>query len=301
LSGLQRSIESVLAQDHPSIEIVISDNASSDGTEAYCRTLADADARVGYFRHEQNAGAARNFNFVVRQAKGDFVMWLADDDTLADGAVRASVEYLQSHPSVVLVGGRSLIANADGSTVEAESLTVQGGTPTQRVLAYYRTVLYNSIFYGVWRRDVLLSVLPFPGTLGGDWIAIGRATWFGDIVTIPLSVSMVREGWNTRRTMRTLPRQLGLPDWQGRVPFGVTAWNAGADVYRLARADAHSIPSSAALGLRCGVLVLRRFSPFWSARKMSWLVFNHLPAPLRDRLRRLRRRGRAAPGPAPVV
>ena len=54
------AITSCLAQDYDNFELIISDNASTDGTERICREFATKDARVKYFRNEKNLGAGRN-------------------------------------------------------------------------------------------------------------------------------------------------------------------------------------------------------------------------------------------------
>ena len=58
---LPEAIESLIAQDHADLEIVICDNASTDGTSEYCRRVATLDSRVTYHRFDENLGAAVNF------------------------------------------------------------------------------------------------------------------------------------------------------------------------------------------------------------------------------------------------
>src|SRR5687767_11052901 len=69
---IRRSIRSILDQDYRNLELVISDNASTDETEAICREMAATDDRIRYFRNEVNLGAAKNYNRVFELAQGEF-------------------------------------------------------------------------------------------------------------------------------------------------------------------------------------------------------------------------------------
>lgn len=79
--GLKRALASIRAQTYGHLEIIISDNASTDPSVALL--IADAsreDDRIRAYRQESNRGPYFNFIFVLRQAKGPFFMWAADDD-----------------------------------------------------------------------------------------------------------------------------------------------------------------------------------------------------------------------------
>src|SRR2546422_495342 len=65
---LRRAIESALTQDYPNIELVISDNASTDETEAICLEACRSDGRVKYLRQQNNHGAVTNFREVLKQS-----------------------------------------------------------------------------------------------------------------------------------------------------------------------------------------------------------------------------------------
>jgi glycosyltransferase involved in cell wall biosynthesis len=54
---LSESLDSLLAQTYPDLELIISDNASVDGTEAICRDYAARDGRIRYVRQQANIGA----------------------------------------------------------------------------------------------------------------------------------------------------------------------------------------------------------------------------------------------------
>ena len=95
-----RAIESALNQDYPNIEIVISDNASTDATSEVCRRYAQEQPNVRYVRQPRNLGAIRNFDEVLRQSSGQFFMWLGDDDWLDPNYVRLALARLNLNPEV---------------------------------------------------------------------------------------------------------------------------------------------------------------------------------------------------------
>jgi glycosyltransferase involved in cell wall biosynthesis len=96
-------IRSVLSQTHERLELVISDNASSDGTEEVCRDLAARDRRIVYHRQSRNVGLLNNFIEVIRRARGTFFRWIGDDDWLAPQYVSRCVETLAGDPRLILV------------------------------------------------------------------------------------------------------------------------------------------------------------------------------------------------------
>ncbi|MCG8158725.1 glycosyltransferase [Brenneria goodwinii] len=80
LNKLKRAIESVKNQDYKNIEILICDDASTDGTRLFSENLALQDTRVKYFRNEENKGACATRNLGIFNATGKFITGLDDDD-----------------------------------------------------------------------------------------------------------------------------------------------------------------------------------------------------------------------------
>src|SRR6476660_4045378 len=77
---LRQALESLLNQSHANIEVIISDNASTDETGRICEEFTKNDCRISYFHQSTNKSAIWNFNFVLRQARGEYFMWAAHDD-----------------------------------------------------------------------------------------------------------------------------------------------------------------------------------------------------------------------------
>ena len=77
---IREAIDSLLAQTFTDFELIISDNASTDGTAAICKEYALKDKRINYIRQGTNLGASVNFNLVLNKAVGKYFMWAAHDD-----------------------------------------------------------------------------------------------------------------------------------------------------------------------------------------------------------------------------
>jgi glycosyltransferase involved in cell wall biosynthesis len=95
------AIDALLAQSFRDFELIISDNASSDATEALCRQYAASDARVRYVRQSVNIGSARNFAFVLEQARAGWFMWAACDDVRSPDFLDVNLSFLEAHPDFV--------------------------------------------------------------------------------------------------------------------------------------------------------------------------------------------------------
>jgi glycosyltransferase involved in cell wall biosynthesis len=99
---LGEALDSILAQSFADFELVISDNGSSDGTQAMCETYAARDGRIRYYREDVNRGAAWNYNRLVELARGEYFKWAAHDDLLAPTFLERCVEGLDRNPAAVL-------------------------------------------------------------------------------------------------------------------------------------------------------------------------------------------------------
>jgi glycosyltransferase involved in cell wall biosynthesis len=98
---LRRALDSLLGQSFADFELVISDNASTDGTESICREYAERDPRIRYVRQSKNLDVVVNFKFVLDEARGDYFMWAASDDTRSRDFVEVNIKFLSANPEYV--------------------------------------------------------------------------------------------------------------------------------------------------------------------------------------------------------
>jgi glycosyltransferase involved in cell wall biosynthesis len=183
-STLARALASVRRQTYKNLEIVVSDNASTDETPAIGRRAAAEDARVRYFRQERPLPAWENFRFVLDQATGDYFFWAADDDLHSPDYVETLVAALSSSPGAVLAVTDVVRFHPD-TDPEAGTLVPYAGAGSPRSYAQLlRKVILSSCseFYGLFRIEHLRS---FPWTgfdYGPDHILLFHVLLHGDVV-----------------------------------------------------------------------------------------------------------------------
>jgi len=122
---IRAAIKSLLEQSFHDFELIVSDNSSGDATESIVRDFMNRDPRVRLHCQASNLGAARNFGFVLDQARGRRFMWAAADDLWTQGWLGARVEECRRQPCLSY-GAISQI-NEAGDTV---SHPAHGRTPT---------------------------------------------------------------------------------------------------------------------------------------------------------------------------
>ena len=105
---IQESIEYLLNQSFKDFELIIADNASTDGTETICRGIAERDPRVRYHRHTSNIGVFRNYNYVFKLATAPYFKWASCNDICLDGFLESvSTSSAPGQTSCWRIPGRS--------------------------------------------------------------------------------------------------------------------------------------------------------------------------------------------------
>ena len=104
----------MLAQTHSNLELVISDNASTDGTQEICRRFAREDRRVVYQRQATNVGLLNNFISAAENAAGTYVRWIGDDDSLEPDYVSRVLDVFAEDERRVVVTTQIVYSDADG-------------------------------------------------------------------------------------------------------------------------------------------------------------------------------------------
>jgi glycosyltransferase involved in cell wall biosynthesis len=114
-SFVEAMLDSVLRQSYPNAEIIVSDDASSDGTQEALRALAPPNVRL--LLNDSNAGISGNCNRLLGAARGDYLAWLAGDDLMLPGKLERQVERLERNPRAVSCFHDAEVFDSDSGAV----------------------------------------------------------------------------------------------------------------------------------------------------------------------------------------
>jgi glycosyltransferase involved in cell wall biosynthesis len=185
---LSQALDSLLGQDYANLEVIVSDNASADGTEAICRTYAQRDARLQYHRAEHNKGAVWNFNRVFELAGGEYFMWSAHDDLRDPRYVSACVAALRARPDAVLCCTDIRFVDEDGREIEVPphvaGIRPAGETVRGRLRKVARACNWYDV-YGLARTSALRQTRRAVPTWGFDVVVELELCLRGPVLLVP--------------------------------------------------------------------------------------------------------------------
>lgn len=175
-SRIGRAIDSLLAQDYPELEIIISDNASSDNTVEICSQYAEQDQRIHLHKNLVNMGPTLNFEKVLQLAHSTYFMWAADDDQWSPNYVSALVDAYRQTPDAVLSAGRMIGVNEQGErkgTWSTAQSPETAGKSRVEVTQLFLRGHATSWIYGLFKKTILETEV-------ARWKKL--PVWGGDIV-----------------------------------------------------------------------------------------------------------------------
>jgi GT2 family glycosyltransferase len=162
-----------LAARRTAIEVVVVDNASSDGSVELLRAAHPAVTLVA---NEENVGFARAVNLAARHARAPFLLLLNPDTVSCPGSIDRLLEFAREHPGHGLYGGRTV--GPDGQTDPRscwgqQSLWSLACFATMADAAWRGSRLLDPESLGGWRRDSVREV----GIVTGCFLLVEREAW----------------------------------------------------------------------------------------------------------------------------
>ena len=190
---LEGSLESLRRQDYPNIEILVSDNASTDGTGEIARRIANADPRVSYQRCDENIGVAANFRYVQENASGRYFMWAAGHDEWSEDLVTQSVAALEANRDAAIAFATSHWIDEAGERIESRNTDYED-TRGKSVFMKYFSVMWGNMHpvLGLIRKDYLNRTSSVQNFAGADLALLAELILMGDFVHAPGA------SWNRR-------------------------------------------------------------------------------------------------------
>ena len=234
---LKEAIESIVAQSFEEFELLISDNASMDGTAELCRAYAREDRRIRYERAERNHGCAWNHNRVLELATGQYFKWCAADDVLGLDFVRKCVERLdRASEAVLCYSGTTTVIDEWGKEIAiAEDEThVDSRDPVVRFASLLGPLRHN-VFYGLIRAELLRRSRPMGAYLAADRCLVAELSLLGPFAKIGEKLFFRRmHDHNLRRSAKeeleiydpSMLRRVPIREWRVAREHLSTVWRA---------------------------------------------------------------------------
>ena len=188
---LSRLFDSLLAQDLQAIEVVVSDNGSTDRTEDICEEYVRRGLCVRYYRNRENLGQIANFNRVLELARGKYFRWLGADDWLEPEYTRRCVEALETQPEFVGVTTYQDHIHDDGKRDYSEYRGERLDSPSPHVrfqrMGWFMTAGHYTLdpIYTMMRRDILLATHRLQILPNTDQVLAMELSLFGPWTHVP--------------------------------------------------------------------------------------------------------------------
>ena len=198
---LAKALESIINQTYTNIEIIISDNCSTDLTSEICQKYLGLDARIKYTRFEENRGTIANFNNVFNLSSGDFFMWASHDDFHEPTFISECIKSFTDKPEAALCA-----PNMRGITSPKATQHWIGDLSTFKdknsvISRYFETLRHFPAvaMYGLYRSSMIRRTSLLPKGVGADLLFIQNLALYGSFIEIDqvLFTYYGREKWNT--------------------------------------------------------------------------------------------------------
>jgi glycosyltransferase involved in cell wall biosynthesis len=209
----------VLKQEYENIEFLITDNASTDGTEEVGRELASADKRVRYHRQSHNIGLINNFEWAKQHCRGRYLRWIGDNDVILPTYVSRCLELFAEDPRLVLVTTQLGYIDRNGQTAstryDADALRSNDAAARLQEVLRLLTSSYLLLdpLYGMGRVDAIRTIV-HDQMLRGDEVYATKLALAGPWGHVPEILAFRHRDTPVVSNLVSL---LEVPAWHSRV------------------------------------------------------------------------------------
>jgi len=173
---LAPSIECILGQTFGDLELIICDNASTDGSLDVARAYAAKDKRVRVVPSTRNVGANPNYRKAALAATGDYFKWSSSNDLIEPTFIESCVNVLDSNASAVLCHGQTAIFTNDprNASLYRDDFALEMDDAVARFVRLCDGLRLNNIMNGLIRRQALIQTSVMPDYMSSDIVVLAE-------------------------------------------------------------------------------------------------------------------------------
>lgn len=188
-----QALQSIVDQSYDNLEIIISDDCSSDGTQSILTDFSERHPRVVLFLQKKNLGITANYNFLTEKCSGKYVATFAGDDVMLPNKIKQQVDALEAdegssfcHHAVTIldyhsnVPGKTLTRKYVNNITTIHDVLRGFGIPGSMTLMYRRSLVTNPAF----EPSILVA---------SDWFQIIKLAMSGRGIYIDESLCFYRQ------------------------------------------------------------------------------------------------------------
>ncbi|MBF0448669.1 MAG: glycosyltransferase family 2 protein [Magnetococcales bacterium] len=225
------ALDSLLGQDYANLEIIISDNASTDDAYAVITDYQKRDSRIHTVQNNYNYGQPENFNQVFRLSRGEFFMWGSDHDLWEPSFIRKLVDLHLDNPNLALAYPQTVFMDYENNVTSEPSplLKTVGSPPEQRFFDVFTQLGPGcEMIWGLYRSEILRKTGLFSTRLATDRILLAEVNLYGETDQIPEILHKLRQNreiefQGLEAELRRMKPEFGFVDptegWSNILPY----------------------------------------------------------------------------------
>lgn len=195
---LEQTLDCLLGQTYADFDLIISDNASTDGTRDICEGYRARDSRIQYHRSDENIGAGPNHNRVLELSTTPYFKWAAHDDLYDPRYLEQCVAVLEADPDVLLVHSDNVLIDGSGNPLPFDPVTnlytdtntgqkfvheridvATSDVPSERFHDVLHKLIWCTDMYGLMRRTFIDRTSLHESYYGSDKVFLAELALMG--------------------------------------------------------------------------------------------------------------------------
>lgn len=168
--NLSSCLDTIINQSYTNLEIIVSNNGSTDETASFLDDISKKDKRIKVFHQTNELLLFENFRFVLEKSTGKYFKWNAADDMISNDYIEHNVNFLEKNLDYICSSSKFWFEDND-QNVYFNDLD---NNLHDRIKKFFKIrFISHNIFFGLSRKNVLLNILntnKLHDYLGVDWM-----------------------------------------------------------------------------------------------------------------------------------
>lgn len=161
---LKKCLDTVINQTYKNLEIIVSDNHSTDDTKKMMKEYTGRDSRIKYYRHGKNMGMDFQGNFIINAANGVYWSGVCDDDWIDENYIEECMNILQNNNDIDFTYGTVKIYDENYSLIKTcKTCVFDQDDYSERMCSYMHSGIDNAVASVFMRTDKIKSASEYNG------------------------------------------------------------------------------------------------------------------------------------------